>query len=374
MRPTRAYINLTKLRDNIIALKGLIGSYEPRPQLMAVVKANAYGHGAIKISQHAIQAGAEWLAVAIPEEGIELRHAGINVPILVLGPIVPDQIDKMLDHNLIPTVFTEDIAKVLNNIGKVRNQKVPIHIKVDSGMGRIGVQDTSKLRTLLGIIMDLPYIHCQGIYTHFATSDEDDESFMNEQLKRFQDMLLTCEDYGIDFDYVHAANSAAILRAPSTYFDLVRAGIAMYGYGSGIEKSRGQIDLYPILEWHTKIVHIKDVAPNTSIGYGGTFKTDRRSIIATLPLGYADGYNRLLSNRGYVLIRGMRAPIVGRICMDQTMVDITDIKGAKIGDDVVLMGSQGQETVTAEDIALLCNTISHEVLTSISHRVERIYI
>lgn len=374
MRPTRAYIDLNKLDKNIRALKRLITANQCNAEYMAVVKANAYGHGAVEVSKQAIKSGAKWLAVAMPEEGAQLREAGIKAPILVLGAIDESAAKLIVEYDLTQTVFSEDIVKLLNELGKKYDKRVPVHIKLDTGMGRIGIRDAKELVHFLEIIKNLPYIDHQGIFTHFATADEKDKNFTQEQFNKFMDMLAMCKAHDIDFRYIHAANSAASIEYPNTYFDIVREGIAMYGYYPSTQIDTEKVVISPILEWHSKIVHIKEVETGCSIGYGRTFITDKNMKIATIPVGYADGYNRLLSNTGHVLVRGQKAPILGRICMDQTMIDISHIPGVTKGDDVILIGSQGQNTITADDIAKLCHTISYEILTSISSRVERLYI
>lgn len=374
MRPTRAYIDLNKLDKNIRALKRLITANQCNAEYMAVVKANAYGHGAVAVSKQAIKSGAKWLAVAMPEEGAQLREAGIKAPILVLGAIDESAAKLIVEYDLTQTVFSEDIVKLLNELGKKYDKRVPVHIKLDTGMGRIGIRDAKELVHFIEIIKNLPYIDHQGIFTHFATADEKDKNFTQEQFNKFMDMLAMCKAHDIDFRYIHAANSAASIEYPNTYFDIVREGIAMYGYYPSTQIDTEKVVISPILEWHSKIVHIKEVETGCSIGYGRTFITDKNMKIATIPVGYADGYNRLLSNTGHVLVRGQKAPILGRICMDQTMIDISHIPGVTKGDDVILIGSQGQNTITADDIAKLCHTISYEILTSISSRVERLYI
>lgn len=374
MRPTRVYIDLNKLDMNIRALKNLIKVNQSNAGYMAVVKANAYGHGAIEVGSQAIESGANWLGVAIAEEGVELREAGIEAPILVLGAMAENAAKLIVEYDLVQTVFSIDTAKLLNDLGRKYDKRIPIHIKLDTGMGRIGIRSEKELVRFLELTKNLPYIDHQGIFTHLAVADEKDKSFTQEQCRRFRNMLAICKAHDIDFKYIHAANSAATIGYPNTYFDLVREGIAMYGYYPSNQINTEKVSISPILEWHSKIVYIKEVEAGTSIGYGRTFVADRAMKIATIPVGYADGYNRLLSNRGHVLVGGQKAPIVGRICMDQTMIDISHISNATKGDDVILIGSQEQNIITADDIAALCHTIPHEVLTSISPRVDRLYI
>lgn len=372
MRPTRAYVDLTKLEENIKSILQLMRSNRSHADYMAVVKADGYGHGAVEVSRCATSLGVKWLGVAIPEEGMELRLAGIKEAILILGPIDTSEAELVVEYDLIPTVFSKDILLLLNRLGARHKKPVPVHIKLDTGMGRIGIGEDGELLDFLSTLRGLPYIDPQGVFTHFATSDEIDRSFTLDQSKRFEDMLSLCRAQGFSFKYIHAANSAAAIGHPDSHFDLVRVGISMYGYCPAYQ--RDLLNLVPILEWHTKVMHIKEVDIDTPISYGCTFTTRSKTKVGTLPVGYADGYNRLMSNRGHVLIGGKKAPIIGRICMDQTMVDITHIPNVRVGDDVILMGRQLERSITAEDIAVLCNTIPYEVLTGISKRVDRIYI
>ena len=282
--------------------------------------------------------------------------------------------DLVVEYNLVQTVFSEEDIYLLNSLGKKHNKRISVHIKLDTGMGRIGIRKEEQLISFLELLKNLQYVDCQGIFTHFSSSDEGDKAFTCAQLKKFKDMINICENYGVNFKWKHAANSAAIIEYPSTYFNMVRGGIAMYGYYPSNKIDTNKINLYPILKWTTKVMYIKEVEGGTSISYGRTFISDRPMKIATIPVGYGDGYNRLLSNRGYVLIKGEKAPILGRICMDQTMVDVTHIKDVAKGDEVVLIGKQGDNILTADHIAGLCNTISYEILTGISNRVEKVYI
>ena len=261
----------------------------------------------------------------------ELREAGIKAPILVLGSIADDEAELVAKYNLIQTVYSKDIVCMLNALGKEHNRIVPVHIKLDTGMGRIGIRNDRELIDLLEQIKKLSYIDCQGVFTHFSTSDESDKTYTKEQLKIFNEMLHICKSYDIHFKYVHAANSAAIIDCPNTYFNMVRGGIAMYGYYPSDEVELQKVDISPVLEWHTKVMHIKEVKRGDAISYGKTFIAQKPMKIATIPVGYGDGYNRLLSNRGYVLVRGKRVPIVGRICMDQTMIDVTPIEDVSVG-------------------------------------------
>jgi len=370
VRSTVAVVDLNKLEHNIKLLKQNL-SYNTA--LMAVVKANAYGHGAVRIAQRCLLAGASWLAVAIPEEGAELREAGIESPILVLGGIDPSQANLIFQYNLHPCVFSYDVLDELNRQGMKFNKKIGIHLKIDTGMGRIGLRSKEEIYNFCSRIEEMEFIYLEGIFTHFATADDPDSSYTLLQMERFNRIIAYLKSLNINPPLIHAANSAAILRYPDAQFNLVRAGISMYGYCPS-EKMRTSIQLEPILEWKTRVVFVKQIKKGEGISYGLTYTSDQNRTIATLPLGYADGYNRLLSNRGWVLIKGKKAPIVGTICMDQFMVDVTDIPDVKPGETAVLIGKQGNETITADDLAKLCNTISYEILVNIGTRVPRIYV
>ncbi|MFO7294737.1 MAG: alanine racemase [Caldicoprobacter sp.] len=371
MRPSKVIIDLAKLDRNIKNIKRML---KPDTQLMAIVKADAYGHGAVGVAHQALVSGASWLGVAIPEEGAELREAGITAPILVLGGIDETQVKTVVEYDLAQCVFSLEVARLLNHEAQRLNKKIAIHLKVDTGMGRIGLVDIKSIREFCSEVKSYSHLILEGIFTHFATADEEDKSFTNQQIKRFLNILDALRSDGINFKWIHAANSAAIIDCPDAHFNLVRAGIAMYGYYPSAAVKRSAIHLEPILQWETKVVHVKDIDKGDSVSYGRTFIAKGPMRIATLPVGYADGYSRLLSNRGWVLIRGQKAPIVGVVCMDQVMVDVTHIPGVKPGDIAVLIGTQGNETISAEDIARLCGTISYEVLTGIGRRIPRIYI
>lgn len=370
MRPTRAIIDLGKLDHNIKQLKSLTAN---NTEFMAVVKADAYGHGAIAISKQVIKSGASCLAVAIPEEGVQLREAGIDVPILVLGPINESEAELVVRYNLVQTIFKAETALILDKLAQKYNKKVDIHIKIDTGMGRIGIRNDKELMGLCYILYNMQNINIQGVFTHFAVSDIKDKEYTLYQLKQFNSMITLLKDMGISPRYIHAANSAAIIDCPYTHFNLVRGGISMYGYYPSEQVLRNAIDINPILQWETRIMHVKYIEKGESVGYGRNFIAEHPTKVATIPVGYADGYNRLLSNRGHVLINGQKAPIVGNICMDQTMIDISNITNASIDDNVILLGKQENEEITADDLAKLCNTISYEILTNISSRVPRLY-
>ena len=367
-RPVWAEINLDNIAYNIEKVKENVSQ---ETFIMAVVKADAYGHGAISVARKALKAGADRLAVAIPEEGVELRKAGFEVPIQVFGEILADQWPLMVDYNLIPTVCKLETVKGLNNYANKRNKNIKIHVKIDTGMGRIGVFPEDAVE-FIKKTKKFSNIEVEGIITHHAKADEEDKEYTYDQWEKFQNVINNLEDEGIDIPIKQAANSATIIDLPKMALDMVRPGIMMYGLPPSHEVK--DFPLKPALSWKTKIVYLKEVPEGTGISYGATYVTEEKRKIATLPLGYADGYLRLLSNKGEVLINGQRAPIRGRVCMDQIMVDVSNIPDVEIGDEVVLIGKQGDEEITATELADLVGTINYEITCSISKRVPRVYV
>lgn len=370
MRPTRIEVNLTRLKNNIEIIKGQL---KPKTALMAIVKANAYGHGIVEVSNCALKSGALSLGVALPEEGARLRSAGIGCDILVLGGIDNSQIDLVLEHDLSLCLFSMDMARLINEKAGQKHKKVKIHLKIDSGMGRIGIRDKEEAIQLCATIKKMDNLCLQGIFTHFSSAFESDPNYTLGQLDFFKNLLHDIKkSCGLPM-WVHAANTASIINYPQSHFNLVRAGIGIYGYSSCQDQGKN-LGLQPVLSWLTKVVYLKQVATGSSISYGRTYIAKEPRTIATIPVGYGDGYSRLLSNIGWVLIRGRRAPVIGNICMDQMIVDVTEIPGVQIGDDVVLMGQQGKESIFADELAELFGTISYEVLSNISSRVPRVYV
>ncbi len=369
-RSTFAEINLQALRDNFHAIR------ERLPKgvgIMAVVKADAYGHGAIAIGRELVNMGVDFLAVAYLEEGVELRRAGIRVPIIVLcGPVRGNEED-FLEWNLTPVVFNISDAISFSDVSKKRGVRGKIHVKVDTGMGRLGLIP-DEVKDFIREITHADGILIEGLLSHFAVAeDEEEEKFTRDQLSLFLRLRDEFLSAGIRPTYFHIANSAAIFSYPESLFNLVRAGITLYGaYPS--PSFMKKVKLRSIMRIKTKILHLKEVGEGFSISYGRTFITRRRSIIGTLPFGYADGYSRKFSNRAYVLVKGKRAPVVGRVCMDLTMVDLTDIADVKVGDEVVLMGRQGDEEITPQQWADWAETIPYEIFCSVGKRVPRIYI
>ncbi len=372
-----AEVDLAAIAHNVKELRRLIGD---RVQLMVAVKANAYGHGAEAVARAALGSGADQLGVARIEEGIALRQAGITAPILIMGHTTADNASHVMEHRLMPTLYCLDNARAFSEAAVAAHERIAFHIKVDSGMGRLGVPCDALQLDLsqrpveeIAAITRLPGLDVQGLFTHFATADHGDKTFARRQFSRFQKLLDELALAGVEIPIKHAANSGAIIDLPETHLDMVRAGISLYGLVPSHEVDLNRIDLRPALTLKARIIHLKTVPPGTRISYGGTWKSPAATTIATIPVGYGDGYSRLLSNRGHMLVNGKRAPIVGRVCMDLTMLDVGGIGGVKVGDEVVLIGRQEQEEVSADEIAGLLDTINYEVVTTLMARVQRVY-
>lgn len=363
-RPTAALIDLEALTHNFKIAKRNAGGRK----VLAVVKAAAYGHGAVRVSRHLLGLGADMLGVALVEEGEELRDAGIDAPILVMGGIVPGQADSVVASGLTPVVFTRHLARALSISAEKSGAVVFVHVKIDTGMGRIGVHPDAA-ETFISELQGMKGIAVQGLMTHFADADLRDKQFASVQIGRFNALLDRLQGRDISIPLRHAANSAALLDYPSALFTMVRPGLMLYGYNP-LEGERAD-DLRPVLSLVTRIAFIKKVSSGVSISYGRTFVTRRESLIATIPIGYADGYSRSLSNRGEALVRGVRVPVVGRVCMDMCMLDVTSVPGVTQGDEVVLIGTQGSQRITAFDLAEKIGTIPYEVLCGIGSRVPR---
>lgn len=370
MRPTYVEIDLAAIAANVALACRLAG---PGTQVMAVVKGDAYGHGAVPVARVALAAGATRLGVAIPEEAVPLREAGIAPGILVLGPIAPDQADLVAAHNLDQCVSDLGQAEALDHAARARGRVLALHLKVDTGMGRVGLRPR-EVRGVAEKICALPSVRLAGLMTHFAEAEADEPGFAREQLARFAEAARDLAAAGIPVPLRHAANSAALLFLPEARLELVRPGIMLYGYHPRGRRRPAEPPLQPALRLRTAISQIQDVARGESVSYGRTFVAPRDLRVATLPVGYADGCGRLLSNRGHVLIRGQRVPIIGRVCMDMTMVDVSRLPDVRVGDEAVLIGRQGADEITADEVAELQGTISYEVLCRIGPRVPRVYL
>lgn len=369
-RPTWTEINLNAIIHNIREFRRLLPD---EVKIMAVVKADAYGHGAAEVAGAAVKGGADSFAVAFLEEGVELRLAGIKKPVLLIGPTPPGQASAVIKYNLTQTVFSREIAEALSYEATERGVEVPVHIKVDTGMGRVGIWPHETV-DFIRDISRLPGIRVEGILTHLASADEEDLTYTSRQVELFDKTVQACLEAGIEIPVVHAANSAGAIHVPDSRYNIIRLGISLYGHYPSEESKTDLVRLEPALSFKSRVIFIKKVPAGTCISYGSTFKAERESLIATIPVGYADGFNRLLSNRGQVLVRGQRAPIVGRICMDYSMIDVTEIKGVETGDEVVLYGRQGEDMIPVDEVASLLGTISYELLCAVDKRVSRFYM
>ena len=370
MRVTRVEIALQALKHNYSQLREHIGK---GVKFMAVVKDNAYGHGMVKVSQALESYGAEYLAVAHADEGVILRRNGIKLPILVLVGFQKDEIHTIIDNNLDVSIPSVDKAEYLQSeLEKLGNKKANIHLKIDTGMGRIGVR-TERAVQFIERVSLLNRLNIVGVYSHFATSDDEDTSFAHYQHAQFQHVLAELKRLKIEIPFIHIANSAASLELPETYHTMVRPGLALYGIHPSRQGGNG-LNLQPVLSLKSAMNFWKVAPANMSISYGRKYFTKTATKIATIPIGYGDGYSRRLSNKAEVLIQGKRYPVVGTICMDQIMVDVGIHATIHVGDDVVLIGSSGNETITAWELAVKLDTIPYEVLTGISERVPRVYL
>jgi alanine racemase len=366
-RPTAAVIDISALAHNFQEAKRRAKGRK----ILAVVKAGAYGHGAVRISRHLLELGADMLGVALVEEGRQLRDAGIAAPILVMGAVVPGQAEEIVALRLTPVVYELSVVRELSAAAQAMKTQVSVHVKIDTGMGRVGIAPGAAFDFIRNLTV-LDGIVVEGLMTHFADADLRDKQFASKQMDRFEMLLNALSAGGITIPLRHAANSAALLDFQRALFTMVRPGLMLYGYDP--LEGKGGADLHPVLSLVTRIVFLKKVPAGTPISYGRTFVTKRESLIATLPIGYADGYSRGLSNKGEALVLGARAPIAGRVCMDMCMLDVTGIPGVGEGDEAVLIGEQGAERITADDVAARTGTIAYEVLCGISGRVPRFYM
>jgi alanine racemase len=370
LRPVWAEVDLDKLAHNMREIRTVSKSKE----IIAIIKADGYGHGALDIAPTLLENGATRIAVAVLSEAIELRRGGIEESIMVLGFTPPSLIDMLLRYDIEQTVFSYDLAKEISVMAQRKNKIAKIHIALDTGMGRIGFLPNDESVEEVYKISKLPNIIIEGLFSHFSSADEVDKEYTMFQFNNYNSFYKKLLQKGIKVNIRHLANSAAIIDFPEAHFEAVRPGIILYGYYPSNEVHKDNIDLIPVMTLKTNIVHIKILPAGEYISYGRKFKTNRESVIATLPVGYADGYTRLLYNKAKIIINGSFAPVIGRICMDQCMVDVTDISNAKIGDEVTLMGEQGDLKFTADTIAELIETINYEVTCMISKRVPRVYM
>lgn len=370
IRPTWVEINLDNLAHNIREIRKIT---KKDTLITAVVKANAYGHGSIEAAKVFLENGADRLAVATLSEAIELRKAKIYAPILVLGYIPKSQYSLAIKWNISQTIYNYESAKILSNISQDLGEKSIIHIKIDTGMGRLGFLPKDDSVEDIVKISQLPNLEIEGIFSHFSKADERDKGYTIYQFESFMDMVKKLDNRGVYIPIKHISNSAAIIDLPQYHLDMIRPGIMLYGYYPSEEVDKDRIVLRPAMTLKTKVSNIKKVPKGSYISYGGLYVTEKESKIATIPIGYADGFSRLLTSKAEAFVKGHRVPVVGRICMDQCMLDVSNVEDVDIDDQIVLFGyEEGQPTV--EDIANKLNTNSYEVICMVGRRVPRVYI
>ncbi|TMV47733.1 alanine racemase [Paenibacillus mesophilus] len=370
-RHTWAEISLEAIAHNTKRFKENI----PRSTaLMAVVKANGYGHGAVKVARAAITAGADILGVAFLDEALQLRAASIGHPVLVLGYTPPGSVRAAVEHEIGLTVFSDEVLDEVIRWTEALHKRARVHLKVDTGMNRIGLSDPQAVLALARKAMQARYIELEGVFTHFADADGEDPVYTMRQFGAFQSVVSTLAEDGIQVPLKHCCNSAAAIRYPSMHLDMVRVGIALYGLYPSEHTRLPSYPLRPAMRLMTTVSDLKLTPAGQPVGYGCTFVPDRDTLIATVPIGYADGLSRRLSNKGAALVNGHRVPFAGRVCMDQTMLDVTEVSGVRIGDEVEMFGEGGDGGISAGEAAALMGTIHYEVVCSIGSRVPRVYV
>ncbi len=367
-----AEISLDALAYNVRSIRQVIGE---DTGLMCVIKANAYGHGAVTLAHYLAGKGADSFAVATVDEAIELRQSGITQPILVLGMSTKERYPDMINYHITPTIYSYEMAKDIDRVAAKMNTVTDIHIKIDTGMSRIGFRaDENTVQEIIMISQIRPHIHIQGIFTHFACADGDDESMTKKQAAAFKFVIEELEAHGLHIPVRHCANSASIIRYPELKMDMVRAGIILYGLRPSDEPDLMAFPLKPVMSLKSHVIMLKDVPEGTCVGYGATYVCPRKTRIATVSIGYADGFPRAQSNKGRVLIGSQSFPIIGRVCMDQMMVDVTDARErVRLGDEVILVGRQGNEEITMEEAASYGDSFNYEFACNINRRVPRVY-
>lgn len=344
-------------------------------KIMAVIKSDGYGHGAVQVAEVLEKYDYIWgFAVATLDEAVVLRTEGIKKPILVLGCIFPDQYLEMLDNDIRMNVYTEEMAKEISYMARREGKTAYLHIKLDTGMARLGFAVNDESVDAITRISKLPNVNMEGVFTHFAKADETDKTFTENQISQFVMMTEKLRERGVTFPYEHCANSAAIIDVEDARFDIVRAGISTYGLYPSDEVKKDAVHLKPALALKSHVAFVKEIEAGTPVSYGGTFVAEKKMKIATVPVGYGDGYPRSLSGKGYVLIRGKKANILGRICMDQFMVDVTDIEGVSFGDKVTLIGRDGNESISVECLSELSGRFNYEFICTLGKRIPRVYV
>lgn len=364
-----ADIDLDAIYENVKNAKALL---KKDTKMMAIVKADGYGHGAVEVARQ-IDELVDAYGVAILEEGIELRKAGFTKPILILGYTPKPLYPAMIRYDIATAVFTMEMAKEISDTAVAMHKNANIHIKLDTGMSRIGFAITKESKEIIEQIAKLPGIEIKGCFSHFARMDEKDKTKANEQFAKFAKMVNALEKDGVDLGIRHISNSAGIMEAPEVQMDMVRNGICLYGLYPSEEVQKERLPLKPAMELKAYVSYVKTLEPGVEIGYGGTYTTTKKTRVATIPVGYADGYSRCLSGKGSVLIHGKKAPILGRVCMDQFMVDVTDIDNVCVGDRVTLFGKDGDSCITIEEISAMAHSFNYEFVCDIGKRIPRVY-
>lgn len=370
IRPYYAEINIDNFRNNIREIKKIAMGR----RIIAVIKADAYGHGAVELSRVLQDEGIDYVAVAVLAEALELRRSGYSGSILILGYTPSNFVNELIKNDITQSVFSYELAEAISKEAQKQGKTAKIHIALDTGMSRIGFLYEEKSIEEIKRIASLKNIYLEGIFTHFSTADELDKTFSNIQHERFKKMVERLSNEGINFEIKHIANSAAIIDMPETLYNAVRPGIILYGYYPSNTVIKQRLNLKPIMTLKAEVVHVKEVPENTPISYGRKYTTKKATKIATLPFGYADGYLRAMAGKGKIIVNGKLAPVVGTICMDQCMVDVSECGDVNIGDEVVVMGEEDGLSNNADFIANALNTINYEVLCMVSKRVPRVYI
>ena len=371
-----AEVNLDAIQSNIINIRK---SLDDSTKIMAVVKADAYGHGCLETANIIMQAGVDYFAVACVDEALLLRRLGIDKPMLILGSSAEEMYNEIIDNDITQTVFDYESARKLSEKAENKGKKVKVHIKIDTGMARLGFlygygaeNDNATVSEILKIA-SLKGIETEGIFTHFALADDPESDFTHKQFRRFMDLTGKLEAQGVKFRYRHCCNSAATLEFPEMHLDMVRPGIILYGcYPS--DKVKSDFELKPAMQFKTRVTNVKKVAKGSPVSYGGTFVTDKEMTVATIPVGYADGFPRNLGDNAKVIVGGKIVPVLGRICMDQCMIDVTSVNNISVNDEVTVFGKQGDSSIPVESVAEFSSTINYEVLCSVGKRIPRVYL
>lgn len=369
-RPTWVEISLDALRHNLRAFRS---NLPETMKILAVVKADAYGHGAVQVARECVAEGAAYLAVAFMDEALELRRGGITAPVLVLGYTPAEAVPLAVQYDITLTVYSLDVLDALAERTK-EEPPVRIHIKVDSGMGRLGLHREEEAIAFVERALSLPGVQVEGVFTHYACADEADKGYTLNQYRKFDRVISHFRRKGIEFPYIHAGNTATAIDSPEISYNMVRLGIGMYGLYPSEEVMRQRVELRPVMSLKTRVVMLKAMEEGAGVSYGALYHTSQGEQLATLAVGYADGFSRMLTGKAEALVRGKRAPVVGRICMDQCMISLQEVNGVQLGDEVVMFGEQDGRTLPVEELAEKLGTVNYEVVCMISHRVPRVYL